>query len=268
LACSFRRFRRFEHALNSWLESAGNGPALTFIGSGDFHHVSLALVRRQQTPINLLVIDNHPDWMRWVPFLHCGTWLYHAARLTQVERVIHVGGDVDFDNAYQGMAPWQALRSGKISVMPAIRHYVRGRWKQVLHTPLRQNPATPATSDRINMLLQPLRAELARRPLYISLDKDVLTANEALVNWDSGHLMVPEVAQVMEAFVQTAHGRLAGMDIVGDWSPVQTQGMLRRWMHWTMHPALKINPAEATRRNEELNLRLHDLIEQPAPTNI
>src|SRR5713226_6370164 len=118
MACSFARFRRFEQALARLARSPSDaGPQVTFCGSGDFHHVSLALVRRLPTPVNLVVIDNHPDWMRGVPFMHCGTWLYHAARLPHVARVYHVGGDVDFDNYYQGIAPWKLLRSQKITVL-------------------------------------------------------------------------------------------------------------------------------------------------------
>lgn len=74
LGCSFPRFRAFDKALARLLEgSADHEPALTFCGSGDFHHVTLALLRRVTTPFNLLVVDNHPDWMRAIPFLHCGT---------------------------------------------------------------------------------------------------------------------------------------------------------------------------------------------------
>src|SRR4051794_8509939 len=81
LACGFGAFGRFERALAEELgEQHDRAPTLTFVGSGDFHHVSLALVRRQVGPCNLLVLDNHPDWMRGVPLLHCGTWLHHAAR--------------------------------------------------------------------------------------------------------------------------------------------------------------------------------------------
>src|SRR5205823_5520334 len=99
LACGWRSFRRFEEALARAAGAPGDDrPGITFVGSGDFHHVSLALVRRLRRPCNLLVIDNHPDWMRGLPFLHCGTWLYHAARLPHVCRVFHVGGEVDFDN--------------------------------------------------------------------------------------------------------------------------------------------------------------------------
>src|SRR5205823_5696000 len=162
--------------------------ALTFCGSGDFHHVSLALVRRLTTPFNLLVLDNHPDWMRGVPFLHCGTWLYHAARLPQVRRIFHVGGDVDFDNYYRWMAPWDLIESGKIVVFPAVRRYRRGRWARVEAAPLRCDAAMPFPTERVEELLTPYRRELRAWPLYVSLDKDVMVSDDAAVNWDSGHL--------------------------------------------------------------------------------
>src|SRR5262245_5714462 len=88
LACRFGRFERFAQELTHKLGPARvDEPDVLFCGSGDFHHVTLALLRRLSEPVNLLVLDNHPDWMRGVPFLHCGTWLYHAARLPQVRRI-------------------------------------------------------------------------------------------------------------------------------------------------------------------------------------
>src|SRR5262249_42713429 len=155
------------------------GPAVTFYGSGDFHHVSLALIALQRQPLNLLVLDNHPDWMRGVPFLHCGTWLYHAAQLHQVVRIFHVGGEVDFDNYYQWMAPWNFLHSGKIVVIPAIRAFERSAWKSIKHEPLRASPESECDIDRLHNLINPYRSELAAFPLYISLDKDVMTREES-----------------------------------------------------------------------------------------
>ena len=61
-------------------------------------------------PFNLLVLDKHPDWMRGIPFLHCGTWLHHALQLPTLNRVIHCGGDLDFDNAYRWLAPWREIK--------------------------------------------------------------------------------------------------------------------------------------------------------------
>jgi hypothetical protein len=255
LACRFGRFQQFQGALEDRL-GVDDHPHLTFYGSGDFHHVSLALLGRLREPFNLLVIDNHPDWMRGVPFLHCGTWVWHAARLPLANHIFHVGGDVDFDNYYRWMAPWPLLRSGRIRIFPAVRRYRRGGWSAVPSSPLRLQTRSPMPLARIEELLRPYRDELSALPLYISLDKDVLTTTEAVVNWDSGHLHLSEVEDVLRAFSDAAGGRLAGMDIVGDWSPVQVAGALRRLLDLTEHPALSVDAHQATRRNEATNLQL------------
>jgi hypothetical protein len=255
MACAFGRFRRFERALAGLLPPGGE-PVLTFYGSGDFHHVSLALVRRLRQPCNLLVLDKHPDWMRRIPFLHCGTWLYHAARCPHVRHVFHAGGELDFDNHYRWLAPWPELVEGRITVFPAVRAFRRGGWRRVPHEPLRPEPDTPVDAERLRLLLRPFAAVLASRPLYISVDKDVLVGADAAVNWDSGHLHLAEAQEILAAFVAAAGGRLAGMDVTGDWSRVRLRGSLRRLLHWTEHPALTVNPAEASRRNERANLAL------------
>jgi hypothetical protein len=256
LGCGFGRFRHFAAAVDELLRGGPAGPALTFCGSGDFHHVSLALLRRLEGPFNLLVLDNHPDWMRAVPVMHCGTWLYHAARLPQVQRVFHLGGEVDFDNAYRWLAPWPLLRSGKITVLPGVRAFRRGPWAKVANEPLRPGPHTPLSAVRLAWLLRSFRADLRRCPLYVSLDKDVLLEQEAAVNWDSGKLTLAEVGQILSAFLDAAEGELAGVDIVGDWSPVRTRGLLRWGLHVTEHPRLRVTPDEAARRNERTNLSL------------
>lgn len=261
LACSFRRFEQFGQQIAPALRAAtSDSPAVTFCGSGDFHHVSLALIRRLSAPVNLLVLDNHPDWMRGVPFLHCGTWLWHAVRLPQIARIFHVGGDVDFDNYYRPLAPWPFLRSGKIVVFPAIRRFRGTSWQRVPHQALRRTPAEPICAGRLASLLLPFREELAARPLYISLDKDVMTAQEAIVNWDSGHLHFGEVQTVIAGFLEAARHRLAGADILGDWSPVTVGGTLRRVMHWSMHPSLTVDPEQAAGQNGAMNARLLALL--------
>ena len=260
LACSWNTFHRFESELTAELGGdRDRRPKLTFIGSGDFHHVSLALLRRQPRLCNLLVLDNHPDWMRRVPFLHCGTWLYHAAHLPQVHRIFHVGGEVDFDNPYRWLAPWKQLRSGKINVLPALRSFQGKNWRDVPHVPLRSASGAPASRNEIEALLAPWRGELESLPLYISLDRDVMRVEQAVVNWDSGHLEATEVLALLKAFLAASTG-LAAMDVVGDWSAVRVAGWLRRLLHWTEHPTLDVDPQEALEVNEQLNLTLIDTV--------
>jgi hypothetical protein len=257
MACSFARFRRFENALAAQCDSAADAPGtVTCYGSGDYHHVTLALLRRQPQPFNLLVLDNHPDWVRGVPFLHCGTWLAHACRLPWLYRVFHVGGDVDFDNHYRWMAPWSWLRNGKITVFPASRRFARGSWAAIANRPLRERRSQLLCADRLEELIRPIRSDLASRPLYVSLDKDVLKETEAVVNWDSGHLVLSEVQTLLTGFIRAAKGDLVGMDIVGDWSEVRMSGLLRRTLHLMEHPSSAVVASEAARCNERTNLRI------------
>jgi hypothetical protein len=263
LACSFRRFAAFERRLTALFGSNHDESAhLTWYGSGDFHHVTLALLRRQTQPFNLLVLDNHPDWMRFVPCLHCGTWLAHAARLPQVRHVFHIGGDVDFDNAYRVLAPWRLLRSGKIVVVPATRRYQRFPWGGIGHEPLRWEAKEPAAAQRIAEVFRPFAEDLSEYPLYVSLDKDVIRAEESVVNWDSGHLTLAEVTGLLEVACGLA-GDLAGVDILGDWSPVVVDSWFRRLFHITMHLPQYVEPGDAARRNEQTNLALLEALPLP-----
>ena len=168
----------------------------------------------------------------------------------------HVGGEVDFDNSYRWLAPSRELREGRITPFPAYRRFRRGAWAGVDHEPLRSSPSNHVNRKRVEELLRPYRKELAERPLYISFDKDVMAANEAVVNWDSGLLAMSEVGAVLDGFTAAADGRLAGMDVVGDWSPVHVQGWFRQMFHLTEHPPLDIDPDYANHVNQCINLRL------------
>jgi hypothetical protein len=254
LACRFGRFRRFEAELADRLGgTADDRPVVTFFGSGDFHHVSLALLRRQPAPFNLLIVDKHPDWVGGVPFLHCGTWVAHALRLPNLRRVFHVGGMLDFDNYYRPFAPWPDLRSRRVVALPAVRRFRGGGWNSVESLPIRPRPETPIDRDRLDRLVEPFRADLGRAPLYISVDKDVLTADVAAVNWDSGSLGLDELRDILAAFLEASGGHLAGVDCTGDWSPVSIQNPLASLLGRIEHPRLEVDPGEAASRNEQVN---------------
>jgi hypothetical protein len=249
LACSFRTFHRFERWVPAFAPTSER--MITCYGSGDFHHVTLALLKRISEPFHLLVLDKHPDWMKGIPFLHCGTWLRHALKLPQVHRVFHCGGELDFDNAYRWLAPWSAIRSGRIRVFPAKRRFVRGRWSGIDVQPLccEGKPLVEPLRDA----LEPSWDELARLPLYISIDKDVLCAEDAAVNWDSGSLRLPEAVTIIETFLTAAGGRLAGADLLGDWSPIQLGHRLNRLCDRIDHPSPHHDVEDAARRNERAN---------------
>ena len=67
-------------------ENFSGQPYFSLLGSGDYHHFSLALIANQEGPLTVVLFDNHPDWMRPPHRYHCGTWVYSLARLPQIER--------------------------------------------------------------------------------------------------------------------------------------------------------------------------------------
>src|SRR5438552_5921612 len=77
-------------------QSAIEPSNIVFMGSGDFHHVSFLLIERLNTPVQVVVLDNHPDNMRYPFGIHCGSWVWHVSRLPFVERV-HVAGITSSD---------------------------------------------------------------------------------------------------------------------------------------------------------------------------
>ncbi|MGQ9454527.1 MAG: hypothetical protein ACUVRS_07185 [Armatimonadota bacterium] len=63
---------------------------LAFTGSGDFHHVTVSILRMLSTPVSVIVFDQHSDWIRTSPFPY-GSWIVDALKLEHVARVVVVG---------------------------------------------------------------------------------------------------------------------------------------------------------------------------------
>jgi hypothetical protein len=186
-----------------------------------------------------------------------------------VRRIFHLGGDQDFDNAFRWLAPKSLLINGKIVAMPAIRAFESGFWQRLPHRPLRAHFDTPVSYERLEELLWPYLEELERYPLYVSLDKDVMWMPEAVANWDSGFLDLTEVQEILQFVLKAAGNDLIGMDIVGDWSPVRTSGLLRHLMHRYEHPRGQVDAEEARLCNERTNVMLLRFLQhEPIAENV
>ena len=54
-------------------------------------------------------------------------------------------------------------------------------------------------------------------PLYISIDKDVLSESEGKTNWDQGNVALDQVLHFIDAYMQqTPNRQLLGVDICGE----------------------------------------------------
>ena len=69
-----------------------------------------------------------------------------------------------------------------------------------------------------------------------------------------------EVAAVIRKSLELAGWRLAGADLVGDWSPVKTQGVLSTLLDRTRLDVETVDPQQAAASNEAANMRLLEYI--------
>jgi len=250
--CGMRTFGEFSQALDRTLPSKHG---TVFVGSGDFHHVSHALISRRASEgmFKVVVLDNHPDNMRFPFGIHCGSWVRHVAALPFVSHV-HVLGitsrDVAVAHAWENY--FTPLIQGKLT-----------NWCIGVDTGW---AARVGLGDRF--LSFDSAAELLDRftesvrhdpmPVYLTIDKDVLSPAVAHTNWDQGCLSEDEMMETIAGL----RGRLIGSDITGDVSSYRYRTWWKRWLS-----ALDRQPdvsrgelAGWQREQNAINLRLIDAV--------
>lgn len=210
--CGLRSFRRFSQAMQEQLP-AQHGTVL--MGSGDFHHLSWPLIERciadkgfsAKHPLRVVVLDNHPDNMRFPWGVHCGSWVRRVAMHPAVSQV-HVAGitsqDIGSGHAWENYL--RPLRAGKLTYWSCG---VDTGWARRVGA----GKAFRSFSD-IAELVQALSSHLHDWPqdTYLSIDKDVFAAEVVRTNWDQGRMLEEQAVQLIDAL----RGQITGSDITGD----------------------------------------------------
>ena len=236
---------------------SGRRPSFSLLGSGDYHHFSLALIANREGPLTVVLFDNHPDLMRPPHRYHCGTWVYTLARLPQIARIVIVGlesGDLDGNRFARG--DLESYASGKIVFLPTlpITVAVPGRGTVHLGSNLQTNPEQGIAA---------MLAAVVTERVYISIDKDCLRPEDAYTNWEQGTLELDFVLRAMAA-VGERHV-IVGADTVGDYSPP----LFRSPFKWVgslfdrpRNALCFIHPESGLQRNEAANLKLLDVLDE------
>lgn len=236
---------------------------VVFAGSGDFHHVTPLLLERaleaEDAPVTVVHFDNHPDWVRHAPGRHCGSWVGRAARLPGVARVVTVGvTSPDIGKARLREGDLALIGEGRLDLFAWTAP--DGGGEVMLEG--RVWPTIAALGEAA--FLDMLDATVRTRAIYVTLDKDVLRAADAVTNWDQGQASLDFVIAAIRRLAETR--RVIGADVVGDWSrPVYgggpAAGLLKRGEAMLDQPWGRREPAGAAALNEAVNLRLLDLFE-------
>jgi len=244
--CRWSDWRRLKSELSIPL-STPHG--CVFTGSGDYHHLSYLLLQHlpADRPLQLIICDNHPDNMRYPFGIHCGSWVYHASRLPQVS-AIHVLGicsqDIAIHHAWENhLSPLitHKLHYWSIGVDAGWLNWIGGT--RCHHR--FENP-----DDLMAAFLQ----QMGPLPVYLSLDKDVLSRRVVQTNWDQGCFEVNHLQALIGACAQ----RLVGMDITGEVSSCLYHSRFKRWLSAAdgQQPLAPAQIAEWQQGQNQLNERL------------
>ena len=65
--------------------------SITFLGSGDFHHISHILLSQFEEEMAVILFDMHPDWDMRPPRLGCGSWVNETLKRRNISKFISIG---------------------------------------------------------------------------------------------------------------------------------------------------------------------------------
>ena len=198
-----------------WAEVWPRLTPFTLVGSGDFHHLSGLWVRQMTAPFVLLSFDNHPDWDTRPPYWCCGTWINRALESSLLQRAVIWGcANFELNPPHRWFANHRALRSRRLEIWP---------WSERLSCSAQKRWPGIRASDWRERFSRFART-LSGSPVYITVDLDCLTEQEATTDWEQGLFTAQDIAWALQE-VRSAT-EVAGGDLCGAHSP-------QEYVRWT-----------------------------------
>lgn len=224
-----------------WEEIGTRMTPFTLYGSGDFHHLTGLWIRQVREPFILVSFDNHPDWDTRPPSWCCGTWMNRALESTPITRAAIWGcANFELNPPHRWFANHAALRSGKLEVWPWIDRFsesARQRW-------------TGMNAENWRRKFRQFVDTLRGRHVYITVDFDCLTPEDAVTDWEQGLFTADDLVW---AIAQIRLGSLVvGGDICGAHSPASYARWTQRRTAQIDHPKKPPpDPMFASERNRK-----------------
>ncbi|HLW35608.1 MAG TPA: hypothetical protein VKS98_08105 [Chthoniobacterales bacterium] len=219
-----------------YAETADRLAPFIVYGSGDFHYLSALWLRRVERPFVLVSFDNHPDWAITPPKWACGGWINRALDLPLVQHVAIWGcGNFECWWPHNILGNHSAQREGRLEVHP---------WADDRSIEDQQRPNSILRTnwqDRFEKFAMNLRGA----NVYVTIDMDCLSPDEAKTNWENGRFSVSDLEWAL-AKLREQTDIVAG-DICGAYSKPDyarwTQEFASNWDH----PKLELSGVEQIR---------------------
>ena len=160
------------------IKHTGELSALHFLDSGNYHHLSRLYIDLIKHPFDLVVYDNHTD-MQFSAFgniLSCGSWIADAYKSCEnIHNIIIIGANEQY------IQDCEFRNDNKIIFTDSI-----------FDVKIAENTL----------------------PIYISVDKDVLSVEEFVSDWDQGKMSLGTLAD--ELHYLAGNFNILGVDVCGE----------------------------------------------------
>jgi len=184
LYCAQESLRKIAEKLQS-----PRGRTITFIGSGNYHYVSFLLLSKIKKPFTLILFDHHADMLPSPSesIISCGSWVLDSLlKLPLLQKVIMIG-----------------VKKGWMEQIPvSLREKVSVFEEPLLH------------ADFVSTV-HAVVDEIATDAVYISVDKDVLDADEAATLWDQGSMKLHQLVEIVDEIAWRKE--ICGFDVCGEY---------------------------------------------------
>lgn len=154
-----------------------------FIDSGNYHYVSEFWMEKINENFNLIVFDHHSDMQQpmFGNILSCGSWIMNSLdRNIYLQKVILIG------------------------VGEEEKKFISEEYKNRI-----------VCIDKKNLNMWNYEDyEIERYPVYISVDKDVLSEDVIDTNWSQGDMKISELENILHNIIE--HEQVIGIDICGE----------------------------------------------------
>jgi len=240
----------------------------TFLGSGDFHHISEVLTSQIEEQACLIVFDFHPDWDSLPPRFGCGSWVAQAMKNKNISKCVLIGmGSGDLSGFSLQAASLDALVDDRLEIYP-----FRRKPSRVYFRPIAENNSIIAKKgflssriiwhelekENLTEFMLNLTKRLPGQKAYISIDKDCLKSDFALTNWEEGLLSLNQLLTMLKPLRDNLD--IIGLDITGDYSYPLVSNSLKAALSRLDHPkrvAADNCPKDLILKvNQQVNLRI------------
>ena len=186
--------------LHQQIESVGNDSfGIHFFDNGNYHYMSKLWTDQVQEPFDLVVFDHHPDMQppRFEGILSCGGWIKEVLDHNKFVQNIIVIGVAD-----------HLVEEIREDLSQANSAEILNRVTFIRESELKKHP------ENLSSLVCSELASVLSSNIYLSIDKDTLSTQEAATNWDQGSLTYDQLAETLQILAQNR--KILGIDICGE----------------------------------------------------